>query len=211
MYVAIIGDIKNSKKITNRSEVQQKLESLLNEINNTYSNIAANFTITLGDEFQGLLNSSENVIEIIDYINDNIDVSIRYGIGVGDILTSINKEIAIGADGPAYHNARAAIDNVKLNEKRNNVFSSNLRIKVDNELEEVINTLFSLLSSIRNQRTNSQQRIIKVIKDNMTQKEIATLVQLDQSTVARLLSNGCYYEYKEAISTLKKLLMKVGV
>ena len=55
-YIAIIGDIKNSRKIDNRKEVQTKLNGVLDEINQTYcEEIAAGFLITLGDEFQGLL------------------------------------------------------------------------------------------------------------------------------------------------------------
>ena len=53
MYYAIIGDIKNSKDIENRYEVQEKLKHVLNNVNSNYKdNIKANFLITLGDEFQ---------------------------------------------------------------------------------------------------------------------------------------------------------------
>ena len=56
IYVAIIGDIIDSKKIKNRNEVQQKLKHVLSKINQSYDDIiAANFIISLGDEFQGLL------------------------------------------------------------------------------------------------------------------------------------------------------------
>lgn len=35
---------------------------------------------------------------------------VRFGIGVGKILTDINPELSIGADGPAYWHARKAIN-----------------------------------------------------------------------------------------------------
>ncbi|MGB4438298.1 MAG: SatD family protein, partial [Sedimentibacter sp.] len=55
-YIAIIGDIVNSKKIDNRNDVQIKLKSLLKRIDEKYTDdIASDFMITLGDEFQGLL------------------------------------------------------------------------------------------------------------------------------------------------------------
>ncbi len=34
-YIAIIGDIKNSKTITNRNQVQEKLNNVLKHINET--------------------------------------------------------------------------------------------------------------------------------------------------------------------------------
>lgn len=51
-YVAIIGDIKNSKKIENRSQIQKRMNRILTYINEAYfTDISAKFIITLGDEF----------------------------------------------------------------------------------------------------------------------------------------------------------------
>src|SRR6478609_4072574 len=57
-YVAIIADIVDSRRITGarRRELQKRLELLLSEVNRDFAQaIAANFLITVGDEFQGLL------------------------------------------------------------------------------------------------------------------------------------------------------------
>ena len=91
IYVAIIGDIIDSKKIKNRNEVQQKLKHVLSKINQSYDDIiAANFIISLGDEFQGLLCQQEKVFEIINDIEMNMfPIKIRFGIGVGKIDTDI--------------------------------------------------------------------------------------------------------------------------
>ena len=67
-YIAIIGDIKNSKKIQDRNRFQQKFKKILDQINIKYADsIASNFTITLGDEFQGLLLSGKYLMDIILY------------------------------------------------------------------------------------------------------------------------------------------------
>lgn len=61
-YIAIIGDIKDSKKIENRNLIQGKLNYVLNQINKMYSSdISAAFITTLGDEFQGLLSKSTHL------------------------------------------------------------------------------------------------------------------------------------------------------
>ena len=68
-YIAIIGDIVNSKKLDDRNAVQINLKSLLKRINEKYTeDIASNFMITLGDEFQGLLKCGNNVMNIISEI-----------------------------------------------------------------------------------------------------------------------------------------------
>ena len=52
-YIAIIGDIKDSKKLNDRKKIQEKLQKVLNEVNQKYyEDISSNFMITLGDEFQ---------------------------------------------------------------------------------------------------------------------------------------------------------------
>ena len=93
MYVAIIGDIVNSRKIINRTEIQEKLNRVLEDINLDYkASIAAKFIITLGDEFQGLLSNPCDLFNIIDRIKFTMHpVKIRFGIGIGEINTEINK------------------------------------------------------------------------------------------------------------------------
>ena len=56
-------------------------------------------TITLGDEFQGVIDSTENAIKVIfeieeEIINNNQDLKLRYVINKGKIDTPINKNIA---------------------------------------------------------------------------------------------------------------------
>ena len=87
-YVAIIGDIVDSKKLSNRNSVQQKLKQVLEDINNKFSeDIASKFTITLGDEFQGLLKNRENIMRIVCEIEMAMTpIQIRFGIGIGDIM-----------------------------------------------------------------------------------------------------------------------------
>ena len=55
-YFALIGDIIDSRHEQDRYDVQKKLQSILSSVNaENAAHIAADFLITLGDEFQGLL------------------------------------------------------------------------------------------------------------------------------------------------------------
>lgn len=110
-YLALIGDIIQSKQLSQRSEVQEQLKICLNRLNEFFEPyIISNFSLTLGDEFQGLMKIDAPIFYLIDLINDQMrDIPMRYGIGVGEILTHINPEVSMGADGPAYWHAREAI------------------------------------------------------------------------------------------------------
>ena len=111
-YLAIIGDIVDSKKITGeqRKLVQNRLEATLDSVNQQYRDyIVSDFLITLGDEFQGLLRPNAPLYEIISRVVEGINteryqekfVEVRFGIGLGRILTEI-KKVALGMDGPAF-------------------------------------------------------------------------------------------------------------
>ena len=68
-YVAVIGDIIESRKIENRQAVQLKLQSVLDVVNKKYEkSLASKFMITLGDELQGLVRDKRTSVDIISFI-----------------------------------------------------------------------------------------------------------------------------------------------
>ena len=215
-YIAIIGDIKGSKAIKNRKEVQENLAMVLNEINDHYSDeIASRFMITLGDEFQGLLLNGTSVMKIISRIEGRLDpVKLRFGIGVGEITTKINPYMAIGADGPGYHKARAAIEYLKENEKRKQSSVSDIRLEVEGENQEpqmFINTIFGLMAALKASWTNRQREIIQdMLEHRDNQTETAKRLNIKQPTVSKVLVTGNYYAYEEAFDTVEKALGEIG-
>lgn len=71
----------------------------------------------MGDEFQGLLTTGENIFQIIDEIDIKIRTyPCRFGIGLGTMATAINPEQSLGADGEAYWKAREATEYVHNND-----------------------------------------------------------------------------------------------
>lgn len=131
-YYAIIGDIKRSKKIENRCEIQEKLKKILDNVNSIYNNdISAKFLITLGDGFQGLLEITAPILEIIKYIQREIyPIKLRFGVGIGNVSTLINHEAAIGADGPAFYAAREMIEFLREQEKKLKKQAADIQISV---------------------------------------------------------------------------------
>ncbi len=212
MYFAIIGDIKNSKKLKNRFHVQEQLEEILKDINKEYDNyIAANFIITLGDEFQGLLNSTKPLIEIIEKIKLKMyPTKIRFGIGFGEITTKINKSMAISADGPAYYYARKMINEIKKSEKSRMSDHSDMKICSDEKeaIVKLINNTFCLWSFIQNKWTQKQTRLILENIINNNQREVAEKLGVVQSTVQRGLKSSGYYSYLHTKRTLEEIFLK---
>ena len=146
-YLAIIGDIVKSRKIANREQVQNQLEETLQIINNKYSPvITSKFLITLGDEFQGLLIPTDLLFDIITDIAEAMEpVQIRFGVGHGSISTNLN-DVALGMDGPAFYQARHAVDKAHKYKGHVIIFQS----KTPDNSELAIQTILLLLSQIRN-------------------------------------------------------------
>ncbi|MEI8200436.1 MAG: SatD family protein [Eubacteriales bacterium] len=214
-YIAIIGDMKNSKIMNDRNSVQKRLKNILNGVNEKYSkDISAKFMITLGDEFQGLLHDGGHVMHIIEEIQREMHpVEIRFGIGVGPITTEINFEMAIGADGPGYYKARQAIEFLKDNEQKNMTHASDIRIEVDGDNEAasaMMNTVLSLLTFVKANWTDRQREIIRdTMKYGDSQAKSAGRLEVAQSSIQRGLKSANFYVYRDAIDTLSSVLMEI--
>ena len=133
-YAAVIGDIKASRHLENRREVQKDLQRVLEQVNRKYAeDITSKFLITLGDEFQGLLCSGKNILNMINEIKmEMYPVRIRFGVGFGPITTDIWTEMALGADGPGYYRAREAIETLKEQEKKKRPIPADICIRIWN-------------------------------------------------------------------------------
>ncbi len=214
-YIAIIGDIKKSKQVIDRKSVQLKLKGILSEINQIYSDdVASRFMITLGDEFQGLLRCGDNIMNIINEIESKMyPVEIRFGIGIGEITTDIDEEVPLGADGPAYYNARYAIESLKNSEKKNKKAKSDIMVKlgIENEMaEKMLNTILSLLTVIKNNWTKRQREVVcDYFAYRDSQMKVANRLGINQSSVQKNLSNADYYSFKEAVSTVSSILSEI--
>lgn len=215
-YLAIIGDIKDSKKLKNRKSIQEKLKNTLKTINEKYpKNIASKFTITLGDEFQGLLFNGVKVIPIITEIEQEMyPIEIRFGIGIGKISTFIDREIAIGADGPGYYKAREALEHLKQSEQKKQTAKADIRIEAaggPHKALELINTIFSLMTAIKDSWSDRQRETIwNMQKYQDSQTKAATRLGITQPSVQKNLAKGNYYTYQDAQKVVQEFLAGIG-
>ncbi|MCI8599255.1 MAG: hypothetical protein HFJ10_12595 [Lachnospiraceae bacterium] len=214
-FIAIIGDIRNSRELELRKEIQDRLKKTLEEINIKYKkNIQSKFVITLGDEFQGLLLEGEKLLHVIQYIRMKLyPVEVRFGIGVGEITTDINTEMALGADGPAYYRARDAIEIMKANEKKNRTVESDIRLENDNMNQKMlINTIFELIRVIEQNWTERQREIIWNLSQYQDgQQKTADRIGITQSAVHKALTKGNYYVYEKAMKNVEEVLGEIKI
>lgn len=107
----MICDIKKSHLLEDRESVQYRLIDMLKETNKCYaSDIASNFIITIGDEWQGLLKYPCDYLSIMNFFHQTLEnIDFYCGLGIGDISIH-NFELTVNQlDGPSFYKARKAI------------------------------------------------------------------------------------------------------
>lgn len=214
-YIVIIGDIKKSRTLKDRGKIQEQLKQSLQLINRKYaSDIAAQFMITLGDEFQGLLDCGAHTLNVIEDIQAAMyPVRIRFGIGIGAVTTVIDPSKTREIDGSCYYNARNAIDYLKQNEKRNHNNTADIRIEIEEDvscISNLMNTVLSLISVVEKNWTERQRTIIyDCLAYHDGQVKCASRLGIAQSSVQRGLMNSNYYAYAQARDTINNMLGEI--
>lgn len=213
-YTVIIGDIIDSKLLSNRKQVQTDFHNTLHRINNKYTDeIASKFAITLGDEFQGLLKNSSEAVRIILEIEEAMaPVDMRFGVGIGEISTDINFEQSSEIDGPAYHRARAMVEQLEVNEKQYFRPAGNILIashEDKKETDQLLNTILSVTHALKLDWTAKQKEIIaNYQRCGENQSKTAKELDVAQSSVSRALSAANYATYQAAMETIHSFLSR---
>ena len=225
MYFAVIGDMIGSRTLSDRQSAQNCLKEALKEVNRFYADSQASlFTITLGDEFQGLLNSADELMEIVDEIRFRVyPLKLRFGIGVGSMSTEILHDVSMGSDGPAYWAAREAIEYVHDNNDYGYsdictrlYFDSESRDGIEEQMIGTVNSTLSLCGRMEKSWTQSQYAFVRevVLKyrygtaGEYYQKEIADELGISPQMVSSRMKNTGLTTYISARQNIGKMLQK---
>ena len=201
MYLALIADVIDSKMVQERFDLQKQLEETLQTMNELFGEfLASNFTLTLGDEFQGLLKVDAPVFQIIDTLRSELTpTQLRFGIGLGEIVTDIDPLQSIGADGPAYWNARAAIN---LIHQKNDYGNTQIYYSSGKEKQDFfVNALIASGEAIRSGWRGSQEEILLdllkrcVYSENFSQQDLAQSLAINPSALSKRLKSSSIRVY----------------
>ena len=201
MYLALIADVIDSKMVQERFDLQKQLEETLQTMNELFGEfLASNFTLTLGDEFQGLLKVDAPVFQIIDTLRSELTpTQLRFGIGLGEIVTDIDPLQSIGADGPAYWNARAAIN---LVHQKNDYGNTQIYFSCGKEKQDFfVNALIASGEAIRSGWRGSQEEILLdllkrcVYSENFSQQDLAQSLEINPSALSKRLKSSSIRVY----------------
>lgn len=201
MYLALIADVIDSKMVQARFNLQKQLEETLQKMNGLFADyLASRFTLTLGDEFQALLEVDAPVFQIIDTLRLELNpTQLRFGIGLGEIVTAIDPLQSVGADGPAYWNARAAIN---LVHQKNDYGNTQIYFSSGKENQDFfVNALIASGEAIRSGWRDSQEEILlnllkrSVYSESFSQQDLAQSLAINPSALSKRLKSSSIRVY----------------
>lgn len=203
--------------IIGSSNMQQKMlmvdfKSVVNVINRkAKQTIISPMTITLGDEFQGVIDDLQSALEIIlmmeeEIISQQLNFKLRYVLVEGEIDTPINKKIAYEMLGSGLTEAR----NLLLASKKSN---TRFEIQTENKAKTaVINDAFSIYQSIiDNWQLEKDFQLITTFIQFKDYKLVAEKLNKDRSLMWRREKTLKMKEYLSIKNIIKYLAEKNNV
>ncbi|MEP5612070.1 MAG: SatD family protein [Cyclobacteriaceae bacterium] len=190
----LMGDIIDSSNYP-QSRMMDDFKELIQFSNKEGgSSLLSPLTITLGDEFQGVVDSIDSGIKtIIDLeeqmITRNLDFKIRYVVYEGDIKTEINKKQAYEMLGPGLTNARKELNALKKSNSRFNFFLNK------KSTASALNRIFKLLQFFLDSWFPKDRTTVSGFLKGLTYKQVAEIEKKDESSLWRRRRSLAIDEY----------------
>jgi len=200
-YCVVIGDISKSRELRDRAAIQERFKAAIEEINQRFTDsIVSKFLVTIGDEFQGVLNDAAKSYDIIVAMRELLyPVEFVFGVGVGTITTEIAPE-AIGMDGPAFYNARVALE-----EGKEGGYEVRYR-GVGEPFDYLINAMLVLIEALKRNWTEHQFKVISIYRETSNQAEVARRLKVSRSAISQILAAAGWDAIAVGEDAVKKLL-----
>ena len=205
-YPILMADIIKSHR-KDQKKLMLQFNDLVATINaSKREHLVSPLTITLGDEFQGVMNSMVNGIRTIFELEETIlikgyDLKLRYVLLFGKIDTEINPSIAYGMLGEGLTQARKNLISLKKKDTR---FTIRLNPDEKNQ-EDQMNKAFLIYQNTVDAWKEKDQAIVKEFLRHDDYKIVAQHVNIDPSNAWRRkksLAIQTYYDIKSIISFL---------
>lgn len=207
--IILMGDVIKSSQ-QNQVLLMEDFKEIIAIVNKNYKNdLLSPLTITLGDEFQGVVKDVFAATQIIIAIEERIIVaskqlSIRYVCYEGKIDTPINPTIAYEMLGEGLTNARKAIEQLKRSKSR---FFFNLK---NTFLSEHFNDGFFIFENILKHWRKEDLPIVAMYFMNLDYKAIAIELDKNRDQIwkrEKSLRIKEYFSIKKLLLNLQNLLV----
>lgn len=189
--VALIVDIVNSRKLRDRSGAQQSIRSVFEDALKEYPALRPLWP-TVGDEFQAVFETLGDALLTTALVRLSLpeEVDCRFGLGRGETIDVDSTAPVAIQDGPAWWNAREAIEVTHRREHKNEPYlrswfvSSNAK---ESGTVALVNSLLLLRDSLITAMRPRDRRLTVGALLGFSQSDLAQREGISQSAVSQSL------------------------
>lgn len=205
-YILMADIIGSSRHDGRGKKLMRQFKALVDTVNQRHRDqMLSPFTITLGDEFQGVPSSlASAVMALFDFeefrIRQQATFQLRYVIYYGQIDTEINPDIAYEMVGPGLSGARKCLEGMKQRRKR---FEIQLAPR---DPEQLLGDALLVYFGMTDSWKLKDSEVLSMFLDGLTYKEIAPIVGRDRTSILRKSRTLRVEEYFASKRVIKRVL-----
>ena len=184
-YWILMADVRDSSQKEGDTLMNQ-FQQLVSDANQRFgSQILSPLSITLGDEFQGVVKDIEAVRDLIYYFDEELLTSdphfdLRFVANFGPIDTAINSETSYGMLGDGLTEARKRLNTLKKSEEAIQVSGTG-----DNAQDRALTLAFRWYRSLYSDWPAKDRAIAQEFIQGKDYKQVATAFDRDPSSMWR--------------------------
>lgn len=201
-HFILMGDIISSANY-DYNELKNLKKSI--DATNKMFDFISPLTITLGDEFQGIVRSLKQGIKAIFkieelLIKEDYPFELRYSLGFGEIITPLNSNIAHGMYGEGLTKARSILEESKKDKRRR------FDVWLPNEkFNEILGDSLFVYQSFLDNWNEKDLEVVSKFYESKDYKEVAKLLNKRSDQIWKREKNlriREYFEIQEVILNL---------
>lgn len=202
----LMGDIVGSSKAISTKQLHREFNSGVKHFNIKYAHqICSPLTITLGDEFQGVIENLRTSFQIANEMRLYFltqEIRCRFVISEGRIATPINPKKAWNMMGPGLTEARK-----RLNDKKDR---SAYRFVYDRDpvIEDVLNGFGATMTEMEEGWTETQVKYVSAayLNEGKTYKDLAEEFGVSERNVYKVMNAADVKLYQRQLDGVIKLI-----
>jgi len=199
--VAVIGDIVQSRRIKDRSAAQDDLGELVRHLNTVLApHLLAPFQISRGDEIQAILGCAVVIPDLVWDTLTHFAHPIRFGFGLGQLNTELGPDPR-QTDGPAWWNARAAIQSSVQTKRLGGVL-----VGFGDPDDLALTAFATLLQHMRGRFTQRQLAVVSLLRTGLDMVAVAQRLKITKQAISRVAGAAGWRSYQEGEIAWRALL-----
>jgi hypothetical protein len=201
---AVIADIKASREVAEWRIVFDRIGDVLENVNDRFRNdIVADFTPTVGDEFQIVLGDPSKAYDVCLFFKEHVPVRIRCGVGIGS-LEKLSVD-ATGMRGTALYRARDAIECARKRDRT--VFLKSC--EDESHADNAINALLHFIQTVEEEWTERQSEVVGYYRfqTDLSYDKVGQHFGITKQSVHQILKSAHWHVLSEGENAVRGILM----